>query len=190
MSYPDTRVKLTTASLQVKSAKSSRTKFGVVLVVETFPVPQKYMLGFQISPLERLEATRTQLEGLIAASRLSPNYGLQASEFIDPTHLSDQVHESSSLECGSLQPRRAALFLLTCATYMCILMEAKCSMCANNFQKRTAINCADQNLNRTTRLALPIKMVSPHTTLPTPTQMASPFSMSISDSLLSQCHPR
>jgi Bardet-Biedl syndrome 5 protein len=100
----DTCVIWTILSLQVKSAKSSRTKFGVVLVVETYPVPQKYMLGFQILPLDRLEAARAQLEALIAASRLSPNYGLQASEFIDPTHLSDQLQESSSLECESWQP--------------------------------------------------------------------------------------
>lgn len=58
------------------------------------------MLGFQISPPERLEDARARVDALLATSRESPDYGLQASDFIDPTHLGEQLPDADH-KCGT-----------------------------------------------------------------------------------------
>jgi hypothetical protein len=77
--------------LQIKSVRKQSTKFGNVVVAETHPQPQKFLLGFQIKPEERLESVMQHVQTILQLSNAKPSFGLHASAFHDPQPLSDST---------------------------------------------------------------------------------------------------
>jgi Bardet-Biedl syndrome 5 protein len=62
-----------------------------VLVAETAPQPQKFLLGFQVKPEVRLDGAVARAAALVALAAAKPEFGLRATEFVDPQHLSEST---------------------------------------------------------------------------------------------------
>lgn len=79
--------------MQVKEARSQQTKFGNVLVVETFPHPQRFLLGFQINPVTRMDEVLKCIQNLVRMSRSQPEFGICVAQITDP-----QIADAADME--------------------------------------------------------------------------------------------
>ena len=77
----------------MKEARSQQTKFGMVLVIETFPHPQRFLLGFQINPASRMEEVLKSIQALLRMSRSHPTFGICTDRITDP-----QIADSADME--------------------------------------------------------------------------------------------
>lgn len=84
--------------MQLKGAKLRSSKFGHVLVLETWPEAGKYLLGFQISPKERLSEVVNQIDLLLQVYQTMPITGI----------FSEQVNGLSSHASGGPKLSQAA----------------------------------------------------------------------------------
>lgn len=73
--------------VQLQSVKQQKTKFGEVLVAETHAHPQRFLLGFQISPPKRLAAVVQQAQAMVKLCATKPHFGLSAADIVDPKEL-------------------------------------------------------------------------------------------------------
>lgn len=63
--------------LQMKSVKLRDSKFGPALVIETSDLSTGYVLGFHISPQERLEETTKEIQSLCSIYSSCPVFGVE-----------------------------------------------------------------------------------------------------------------
>ena len=92
--------------MQLKSVKQQETKFGKTLVAETLPQPQKFLLGFQIKPEEKLESVLQQAQSMMHLSSSKPNFGLVAAAFENPQPLSEETKALFESEYAPQLPLR------------------------------------------------------------------------------------
>lgn len=79
--------------LQVKDTRSQQTKFGTVLVVETFSQPQRFLLGFQINPAARMDEVLKCIQNLLRSFRAQPDFGICVERITDP-----QIADEADME--------------------------------------------------------------------------------------------
>lgn len=79
--------------IQVKDTRSQQTKFGTVLVVETFSQPQRFLLGFQINPAARMDEVLKCIQNLLRSFRAQPDFGICVERITDP-----QIADEADME--------------------------------------------------------------------------------------------
>lgn len=122
--------------MQLQSVRKQNTKFGEVLVAETHAQPQRFLLGFQISPAKRLASAVKQAQAMVQLSTSKPQFGLAAADILDPQQLPTvEAPAFEEMRCGHLcLPRNAvcrAAMLLPCQQLsvcraMCLLAAVTC----------------------------------------------------------------
>lgn len=65
--------------IQIKGVRLRESKFGVALVVETFPRAGGYVLGFRIDPDERLEQLHKEISSYLRLFSSNPVFGVEHS---------------------------------------------------------------------------------------------------------------
>jgi hypothetical protein len=69
------------------------------MVIETSPLPQKFLLGFQIKPDARLDAVVQQALTMLKLRDTQPQFGLKAADFVDPQCLTESTQALLDSEC-------------------------------------------------------------------------------------------
>ena len=118
--------------LQIGAIRKQSTKFGDVLVAETLPQPNKFLLGFQVKPTERLDAVVKQATAMLQLHAAKPDFGLRAADFVDPQHLSESTQALFDTECD-----RMAYAIAVCARKPGHSGRAACVSCSTVMWRRT-----------------------------------------------------
>jgi Bardet-Biedl syndrome 5 protein len=63
--------------IQIKSLRVRESKFGKVLVIETYTRAGGYILGFRIDPLDKLDSVLSELQNLHHTYSVSPIFGVE-----------------------------------------------------------------------------------------------------------------
>lgn len=72
-------------------------------MVETFPHPQRFLLGFQIKPASRLEEVLKCIQNLLRMNRSQPQFGVCVERITDP-----QIADDADMEMFDTQEECAA----------------------------------------------------------------------------------